>query len=329
MKLRWALGAFLLLVCLASFAIGGAILLAHSEAPKASAAADVFGLEELASLPRPSLPPLLRYTARDGTSLPYRFYDARSERVLILLHGSSYHGGGYHLQARTLSVSDTAKVVLPNLRGHFESGDTRGDVSYIGQLEDDIADLITHLRELGHDGPFFLAGHSSGGGLALRFAGGEHRGLIERYLLLAPAVPGTRALKTSAGGWATLHWKRLVGLLFLNQLGIHRYDSLPIIAFNVPEALRDGSETLSYSHRLNLSYHPRRDLRSDLEGLTPGSLVIVGGRDEAIDAKALAELVARHAPSVETSVVEPLNHFGILRDAGVLASVQRWLRVPR
>ncbi len=329
MRLRWALGALASLLCIVGVALGGGVLLAHSDAPKPDATVDVFGLSELASLPRPNLPPLLRYPARDGAALPYRFYDARSDRILILLHGSSYHGGGYHLQAHTLSVSDTAKIVLPNLRGHFQSGDTRGDVSYIGQLEDDIADLIGHLRERGHDGPVFLAGHSSGGGLALRFAGGQHRALVESYLLLAPAIPGTPALAPGAGGWATLHWKRLVGLLFLNQFGVHRYDGLPIIAFNVPEALRDGSETLSYSHRLNLSYHPRRDLRGDLKGLAPGSLVIVGGRDEAVDAKPLAELVSRHAPAVEISVIEPLTHFGILRDAGVLANVQRWLRTSQ
>ena len=34
--------------------------------------------------------------ARDGDALSYRFYDAASEKILIFIHGSSYHGAGYH-----------------------------------------------------------------------------------------------------------------------------------------------------------------------------------------------------------------------------------------
>jgi len=67
--------------------------------------------------------------------------------------------------------------VLPNMRGHYQSGRHRVDVDYIGQMEDDMADLIRHLREQRLNGPITLGGHSSGGGFAIRFAGGGQAAL--------------------------------------------------------------------------------------------------------------------------------------------------------
>jgi len=55
----------------------------------------------------------------------------------------------------------------------------------------------------------------------------------------------------TAGGWASLHARRLYGLLMLNAVGIHGFDGLQVIEFNKPAALWDGTETLSYSYRLN------------------------------------------------------------------------------
>jgi hypothetical protein len=56
-----------------------------------------------------------------------------------------YHGGGYHALAAALSLGGAAKVVLPNLRGHYQSA-AGAATSAIGQLEDDFDDLIQFLR---------------------------------------------------------------------------------------------------------------------------------------------------------------------------------------
>ena len=132
------------------------------------------------------LPEIERFTARDGEPLALRIYPSASERVLIFVHGSSYHGGAYHALARHISDAGAATVVVPNLRGHHLSGTRRGDVDYVGQLEDDLADLIATLRERGMSGPLILGGHSSGGGMVIRFAGGEHGTLIDHALMMAP-----------------------------------------------------------------------------------------------------------------------------------------------
>jgi hypothetical protein len=108
---------------------------------------DVFGFASLQTNPQSAPPSLTRYAARDGEQLAYRFYDSTSDQILIFVHGSSYHGASYHALASMISSSGVSKVVLPNLRGHFQSGRRRGDVDYVGQLEDDIADLVQCLRK--------------------------------------------------------------------------------------------------------------------------------------------------------------------------------------
>jgi hypothetical protein len=137
-------------------------------------------------------------------------------------------------------------------------------------------------------GPVTLGGHSSGGGLAIRFAGGSHGDLVSGYLLLSPIILTSPTVKNgTAGGWANLHQRRLYGVIALNILGIHGYDGLPIVEFNKPEQYCDGTETLTYSYRLNVWYHPRVRYDDDLRALDGNALVLVGADDEAIDAEAL------------------------------------------
>ncbi len=46
--------------------------------------------------------------ARDQETLSYRFYDSHSSRILIFLHGSSYHGQYLHALADYLSQNSIA-----------------------------------------------------------------------------------------------------------------------------------------------------------------------------------------------------------------------------
>jgi alpha-beta hydrolase superfamily lysophospholipase len=209
--------------------LGVALVLIASSPPKIVTPRDVFGFARRDTRAAGQRPAIERYPARDGSQLAYRFYDSAGERLLIFAHGSSYHGGGYHALASAISCSGAAKVALPNLRGHYLSGRRRGDVDYVGQLEDDLIGLIRFLRSRGLSGPVTLGGHSSGGGLAISFAGGGRGELVSGYLLLSPVIPTSPTVKGgTAGGWANLHPQRLYGLIMLNMLGIHGYDGLPI-----------------------------------------------------------------------------------------------------
>ncbi|RAR65938.1 alpha-beta hydrolase superfamily lysophospholipase [Paraburkholderia unamae] len=318
-----------ILVSIVILIILAAIAMVASTPRSAPVDEDVFGFATLQVPPDAELPPLLRYPARDGEPLAYRFYDSSADQILIFIHGSSYHGRSYHALARAVSASGAAKVILPNLRGHYQSGRHRGDVEYIGQFEDDIADLIAELRRQNRRGPIVLGGHSSGGGFVVRFAGGAHGHLVSRFLASSPVIPASPTLRTgSSGGWAQLHMRRLIGLVILNAFGIRGFNALPVIDFNKPARFWDGTETLSYSYRLTTSYHPRQRYVADLRKLADKAIVLIGEHDEAVDAERLQTLFARESPASLFKVLPDTNHFGIFTSAAVLDMLIEWLAQP-
>jgi non-heme chloroperoxidase len=314
--------AAILLICATPF------YLIATPSPPIAEPKDVFDFTSFAPVKTEIDPPTLRrYPARDGEQLAYRYYDSSADRILIFVHGSSYHSGGYHALASAISLAGAAKVVLPNLRGHYQSGRRRGDVDYIGQLEDDLDDLIRFLRSEHHDGPITLGGHSSGGGLAIRFAGGAHHAEVTSFVLLAPIIPRSPSVRGgTAGGWASLNWRRLYGLIALNMVRIHGFDGLPIVEFNKPAKFWDGTETLSYSYRLNASYHPRYNYAADVAALGDKALVLVGANDQAIDPDALRAEFAKDDPAAQVAVLPDVSHFGIFTDKAALARIVDWLK---
>jgi acetyl esterase/lipase len=196
----------------------------------------------------------------------------------------------------------------------------------VGQLEDDLVDLFRHLRARGHSGDITLGGHSSGGGLAIRFAGSAHGELAASYLLLSPAIPLSPSLAVrDTGGWSRVHRRRLVGLVALNLLGFSGFNGLPVVSFNKPERFRDGTETLSYSYRLNVSYHPGRHYADDLRALGAGSLVLVGENDQVVDPDALAKELAASSSAAAFQPLPDVDHLGIVHEASALRHVVRWL----
>lgn len=306
-----------------------AIALAASAPRMAREETDVFGFEDLQRPSDADLPPLRRYPARDGEQLAWRFYDSSAEQILVFIHGSSAHGCSYHRLASAIAASGAAKVVLPNLRGHFLSGSRRGDVDYVGQLEDDMADLIADLRRQHFDGPVVLGGHSSGGGFVIRFAGGAYANLASRFLMLSPVIPTSNTLKgRTAGGWAYVSLRRIMGLSILNAFGIRGFNALPVIEFNKPERFRDGSETLAWSYRLSISYQPRTRYATDVRKLGDKAAVLIGEHDEAVDAQRLRALFERESPASAFAILPNVNHFEIFTSAAVHEQLAQWLMEP-
>ena len=293
--------------------------------PRIASDRDVFGFKDLPGTPEiEGLAQLEYYAARDDARLAYRFYDSTSDVMLVFIHGSSYHGLSYHFMAQALSSKGVAKVYLPNLRGHYRSGGASGDIAYIGQLEDDLADLIDHAREQGNAGRVILGGHSSGGGLAIRFAGGCHADKVAGYLLLSPVIPLASTFRKN-GGWAMLCNRRIFGLLVLNAVGIRLFNGLRIIQFNKPREFQDGTETLGYSYRLNVSYHPRNDHKRDLSALGEHVLVMMGADDEQNDAVAMVQLFGECDAKARVDVLAGVNHLGIMADQSMLKEAGEWI----
>ena len=212
------------------------------------------------------------------------------------------------------NLAKTAEILVPDLRGHGVNPQPRGDVAYIGQLEDDMADLIkTYKRD---DQKVILAGHSSGGGLVVRFAGGAHGDLIDGAIMMAPFLkynaPTTRK---NSGGWAQPLTRRIIGLSMLNNIRVTVLNHLVAIQFAMPDEVLNGplgqTATVAYSYRLNQSYAPRNAYLQDIAAL-PEFMVIAGTADEAFVADQYAPLMRGVTDKGEFHLVNGVDHLEIV-----------------
>lgn len=235
--------------------------------------------------------PLEKAEMRDGTLLTVRRLPSETGPLLILLHGSGWYGAQFDRLGRALE--GRAEILAPDLRGHGAAPVRRGDVDYIGQLEDDIADMISIY---GTGRRVILAGHSSGGGLAVRFAGGPHGAMIDEAVLIAPFLKyNAPVTRPDSGGWARPLTRRIVGLTMLNAAGITALNDRIAIEFAMPRAVLDGPlgqmATTAYSYRLNASFAPRSDYLADVAAL-PDFLLIAGAEDQAFVAQGYRPLMS-------------------------------------
>ena len=268
-------------------------------------------------------PALSRFQARDGTSLAYRLYPARNgatDRLAILVHGSSGSSADMHAVARALADSGVAAAAI-DTRGHGASG-TRGDIGYIGQLDDDLADLIGELRPQYPAARLTLIGHSSGGGFTLRIAGEPAGKLFDRFVLLAPylgySAPTNRPSE-GPGRWADADIPRILALMFLRSLGIDWGQSLPVIAFaNAPAA---RNVTSRYSYRLLANFGPPQDWKGAFEAASAPIDVIEGEKDELMDAPKYADALKPFGSKVHLALLADVDHMGAVRERSALAAI--------
>jgi alpha-beta hydrolase superfamily lysophospholipase len=268
---------------------------------------------------RSTMPGLDRFHARDGTELAYRHYPARSlatGQIAIVVHGSSGSSVAVHALADALAARGVESFT-PDMRGHGASG-TRGDIVYLGQLEDDLSDFVGEIRKVRPDAPLTLIGHSSGGGFALRVAASPIQNLFVRTVLLAPYLghdaPSSRQ---NAGGWASPDLPRFIGLSVLRRLGIVCCESLPTIAFAVgPNTSAILAST--YSYRLMRNFGATPDYREDLVAASKPIAVFAGAADELMFPDRYSEAVG---PRFKVRLIDGVNHMGIVSDPAALSAI--------
>jgi alpha-beta hydrolase superfamily lysophospholipase len=261
------------------------------------------------------LPSLSYFQARDGTSLAYRLYpaaDGNTQKIAIVIHGSAGHSITMNEIAKRLAT-DNFMVVTPDVRGHGSSG-TRGDIGYLGQLDNDLQDLLVELRRQHRDARFSLLGFSAGGGFALRVTAGKLASGFDRVVLLSPYLgydaPSSRSAKGSAE-WANADIPRIVALLMLRRLHFRCCEALPAIAF----ALRPGTEkaaTTIYSFRLLANFGPPPDLHSAFRRLKIPATIIAGAADELMASDKYADIVEGVEPPIAVKILPRLGHMDML-----------------
>lgn len=268
---------------------------------------------------RSGMPGIDRFHARDGSELAYRHYPARSSptgQVAVVVHGSSGSSIAVHALAKTLAGRGV-ETYAPDIRGHGASG-TRGDIGYLGQLEDDLSDLVGEIRKVSPVAPLTLIGHSSGGGFVLRVAGAPIQNLFVRTVLLAPYLgydaPSSRQ---DAGGWASPDIPRFIGLSVLRRLGIICCESLPTIAFAVaPNTSAILAST--YSYRLMRNFGASQDYRADLAAAGKPVAVFAGAADELMFSDKYRDAVGQRA---SVTLIDGVNHMGIVSDPAAVSAI--------
>ncbi len=312
--LRWALSA----VGAAALLIAALVAAPLKRPPELASISAARGTVDFSALPA-----VERFQARDGSWLGFRHYPAASPaagRAAIVIHGSSGSSGGtIHALSQALAARGVETFAV-DMRGHGVSG-TRGDIGYLGQLEDDLADFVPTLRKTAPSAPLTLVGHSSGGGFALRVAGSPIQNLFERTVLLAPYLgydaPTTRP---NSGGWASADIPRILGLMALRAIGINCCEALPVLAFAVPP----NSEkilTTGYTDRLMRNFATHRDFRSDLAAATRPITIISGADDELMLADKYAEAVRGATPPVDVRLIDGVNHMGIVSTPAATSAI--------
>ena len=261
---------------------------------------------------REGMPDLSRFQARDGTLLAYRFYPAAngaSDRLAILCHGSSGTSAGANAVAKALAAAGVMAVAI-DARGHGASG-TRGDIGYIGQLDDDLADLIAELRKSHPTAKLELIGHSAGGGFVARIAAGPLAKEFERFILLSPylgPLAPTNRPNEGAGRWVSVDGPRILALAVLANLGVDWGQSLPTLAFAVaPDRRKVG--TPWYSYRLMRNYASPLDWRAPFLASRGKMVVIAGEDDELMNAPAYRAALEPLGASV--TILPGVDHMGI------------------
>ncbi|MDU3046454.1 alpha/beta hydrolase [Bradyrhizobium sp.] len=268
--------------------------------------------ETVGRVDRSTMPALQRFSARDGTELAYRHYPARATpvgKIAILVHGSSGSSVAVHALADGLAAHGI-DTFAPDIRGHGGSG-TRGDIGYLGQLEDDLADLVTEVRKSVPAQPIVLLGHSAGGGFALRAASAPIQDLFARTILLSPYLGyDAPTNRDNSGGWASPDIPRILALGLLSRIGVSCCEALPALAF----AVRPNSEKYvasTYSYRL-LRNFATRGYKPDLTAAKHPVTLIAGADDELMQADKYADAVHAVAPAVDVRLIPGVNHMEIV-----------------
>lgn len=271
-----------------------------------------------------NLPTLTSFQARDGNDLFYRYYPVKgqTDKIMVAMHGICEDSKYMAPLARFVSENGLAHVYTPDLRGYGEKSSCRGDLDYIGQLEDDLADFITIIKKEHPNASIILAGHSAGGGTAIRFAASKYANVVDRFLLLAPFVHFQAPIMKGSDVSAA-HKGRLITLMILNGFGYRGKNHLTVLESTKPKDQRHGSETLALSYRLFMSRLPDK-YKKALTSIPDDTLVLIGNEDEVFEASAYKPLFEKYR-KYDVHVIDEVDHDGILSSEEAFVKIENWL----
>lgn len=274
---------------------------------------------------------------RDGTLIAAQAIVADSDLTIILLHGVLSSSAGLQKTARLLHETTGATVINLDLRGHGKSGGRPGDNDYIGQYEDDLADVVTIVRkESSAKRPgmrIVLAGHAVGGGVVMRYAERTKLPPVEGYLLFAPDLgwesPTTRKEAPPQADpkpgpkpepFMKVDLGRIIKLKAMNAIGMTSSNNQVTLEFNVPK----GFGVSRYTYRSMMNFSPE-DYRVAFAADKRPLLLLAGSKDEAFHAEQYPGVIASRANG-KAAIIEGGSHMSVLLHPATMNAVRDWTR---
>lgn len=263
---------------------------------------------------------------RDGHEIFSRIYNSENKDVLILIHGSGSESRYLASLADSIAKANMATVLTPDLRGHGENDGKRGDIDFIGQLEEDIEDLIEFSKQNLGAKKIILGGHSSGGGLVLRFIGNPKNIKVDKAIMLAPYLGyNAPTVKPNSGGWVTVELKRIIGLSMLNNIGVKIFNGLPVLFFNRPENINDKLQVPSYSFRMTVNFTPK-NYKDDIKKINIPCLVLIGRQDESFYPEQFEIAFEPSKHFVKTEILDEVKHLSLVSNQETFERIKTWMK---
>lgn len=293
------------------------------------------------------------FLARDGLRLAYDdfspeqvIHTPEGERMnlenkapkacFIFLHGSTYNARRYANIGKAM-LKQGYQVCLLNWRGHGESDGKPGDVSYVGQLEDDLHDLIVWVKTQHPDRDIVIGGHSAGAVVCLRYIDRYGCDDIRAVSFISPAINGPLETvrypqASSAWQYRLTYFRKGKPIKATPEAALQHAPVLNMGAFwlaklmpflrhrailNFPASERMAQlegRVLDYSYNLMLSCDINGYPRAFNKIRVPVFL-LVGEEDEVIHPSLMAAIYHWHlAPSIAKSLIKvpKANHIRIL-----------------
>ncbi|MDR2031428.1 MAG: alpha/beta fold hydrolase [Azoarcus sp.] len=287
---------------------------------------------------------IVRVPMPDGIRLachPYRPENVRG--VILLIPGFVLIGKDYVQFCTALSRMLGCVVYALDLRGQGESEGESGDIAHAGQLCEDIRAVLEELRARHGGLPTWLAAHSSGNSLMLRFLEHTGGGLQQGLIFISPSFPGKLELERRSTRMHRLRYRLRyrrpqppVPAVAQYALQTFTYSPfkdllarcLPVLgSLRVLSVSRPGVDSLSrFSSRYLRGYYCA-DPRRALAGISCPAWMLIGGLDEYAIPESIVGLFKWHTPPgfLRTAErIENVGHFSIFRVAPAL--IANWLR---
>lgn len=268
------------------------------------------------------------YVARDGTKLFYREIKGSSDDHIFVIHGSGTDSRYLSSLSQSLQSNLQSTVIAVDLRGHgrnIKSTELARDCSYIGQLDNDLDDLIEHFKHRHSLSSIVLLGHSMGASFALRYAE-QKPNKITGLILLAPYTGFLNTYgKPFAGGWFTLNVVQYMTLFILNKLHINDFNYKKILTFNRPAHLQNGYQVNNYSYRLYKSLQPQKFKKSLINIETP-TLVLAGELDESLYTNRVLKFFKRKMRNVTVMSIPRTGHINLVFSDKACDVIKAWAK---